>query len=483
MKHQLEMSPVEMREYGYRVIDYLVEHFESQSEKSPTCFASRSEMDELLPAAIPFEECSPNEVLQHVVEDVLSNCGNNSHPRNYAFVPGPSNFISCMGDALASGYNVFTGSWAAAPAGVKVEIILINWLLELFGLPIKEGGGVFTSGGSMANLTAIVTARRKLCGEDFSHATVYLSSQTHSSNFKALSILGFKNDQVRVIPVSSDFKCDVGKLHDAVTDDMVQGKRPLCVIASAGTTNTGTIDPLEAIADICKEHNLWLHVDAAFGGAAILSEHASLQFRGIERADSITVDPHKWFFQPYEIGCVLVRNRFDLSDTFTEKPEYLRDIEGNISEINFYDHGVQLTRNFKALKLYMSLKTFGLEAFKSAVDYSLNLASETETILKSQGCWEIISPATLAVIVFRFNLSDKEGDQSDDDDQISLVNQKISDEMTATGQAFLATTSIRNQIVLRMCLINPRATIDDVTMTIENCREIGTHYWLESQVN
>ena len=265
-----------------------------------------------------------------------------------------------MSDTLATGFNVFSGGWNASAAAAELEIVCVNWMLNWFKFPLKRGGGIFTSGGSMANLTALVTARTQKCGEDFSKAVIYMSDQTHSSNIKAIRTIGFRKDQVRIIPTDQEFKISVNKLKNAIAKDRLEKLYPFCIIANAGTTNTGTIDNLSEIGKICATEDIWMHVDAAYGGATILSKQYAHLLKGIEKADSITVDPHKWFFQPYEMGCLIVRNAKWLRNTFTEKPEYLKDVEGNESEINFFDHGIQLTRRFRALKFYMSIKTYGL---------------------------------------------------------------------------------------------------------------------------
>ncbi len=469
MDYKLELTDQQMRDYGYKVVDHIVEHFDSLPHKSPVCLETREQMESLLYEEVPLKPSDTEEVLAHVVGNIMSNCGLNSHPKSYSFVPGPSNFIGAMADALASAFNTFSGSWMISPAAAEVEIIMINWLLEMFGLPVKKGGGLFTSGGSLANLTALVTARRIKCGEDFSDACVYLSDQAHSSNIKALNILGFKKQQIRIIPTDLEFQISLNKLKNAIAIDKLNNRQPLCMIASAGTTNTGTIDPLAQLASMCKKENIWLHVDAAYGGGAILSKTAKQQLKGIEKADSITVDPHKWFYQPYEIGCLLVRDHRWLTQTFTEKPEYLRDVEGNQSEINFFDHGVQLTRSFKALKFYMSIKTFGLDAFKQAVDYNIDLAEKVEHKLRASNKWEIISPATLAVINFRYNPLDK----NYPDAILDRLNQSISKQIIESGEALLTTTVLQNQVVLRMCLINPRTTFEHVTETLDMCEKIG----------
>ena len=341
----------------------------------------------------------------------------------------------------------------------------MNWLLRLFKFPTTKGGGIFTSGGSMANLTALVTARRQCCGDDFSKAIIYMSDQAHSSNVKAIRVLGFKKEQVRIIPTDMEYKMAINKLKNAIARDRLEGLKPFCIIASAGTTNTGSVDPLNEIAKICKTEKLWFHIDGAYGGAAILSKKGSALLKGIEKADSLTIDPHKWLFQPYEMGCLLVRNHKWLSQTFSEKPEYLRDIEGNTSEINFYDHGIQLTRRFRALKFYMSMKTFGLNAFKQAVSYAIDLTEDVESYLRKSPDWEVISPATLAVINFRYNPIGK----SFSDKKLDSYNQRISEKIVDSREALLVTTVLQNQVVLRMCLINPRTTFQDVKETLKTC--------------
>lgn len=468
-KATLELSEKEMRSYGYKVIDAIVDHYVTQNEKLPVVSGTREEMSKLFQKEPPAERLDPEEILDFVVDEIMTKSNIVTHPKSYSFVPGPSNFISAMGDALAAGFNVFSGGWQASPAAAAMEINCINWLLRIFGFPKKRGGGIFTSGGSMANLTALITARNVKCGDDFEKAVIYLSDQAHSSNIKAIRMLGFKKEQIRIIPTDIEFKFAINKLKNAIAKDRLEGWQPFCVIATAGTTNTGTVDPLPEIAEICKAENIWFHIDAAYGGFAILSPLGKPVLKGIEKADSVTIDPHKWMYQPYELGCLLVRNHNWLSGTFTETPEYLRDIEGNASEINFYDHGIELTRRFRALKFYMSLKTFGLNEFKNAITYNIQLAEEVEEYLRHSPNWEVVSPATLAVINFRFNpiganLSEEE---------LDALNQHISESVVESKKALLVTTVLNKQTVLRMCLINPRTTMDDVLETIQLCESFA----------
>ncbi|WP_440881240.1 pyridoxal phosphate-dependent decarboxylase family protein [Tenacibaculum sp. C7A-26P2] len=462
MSAHFDLSKEEMQSYGYKIVDLIVDHWDTFDKKKPVIRATRKEMDDVFLQEAPEKGMDAEKVLEFVMENVIANSVVTTHPKAYSFVPGPSNFISTMADSLATGFNIFSGGWIVSPAAAEIEIVTTNWLLKMFNFPVNEGRGVFTSGGSMANLTALVTARRIKCGDDFSKAIIYLSDQAHSSNIKAIRVLGFRKEQIRVLPTDIEFRISINKLKNAIAKDKLEGLQPFCFIATAGSTNTGTVDPLNDIADICEEEGIWMHVDGAYGGAAILAENGKEILKGIERADSLTVDPHKWFFQPYEIGCLLVKDASWLSNTFSESPEYLRDIEGNESEINFYDYGIQLTRRFRALKFYMSIKTYGLDVFKKAVDYGIKLAENVEKLLRKSRNWEIISPATLAVINFRYNpiglnLTEQE---------VDLLNQKISEKIMTSGEALFVTTVLNKQVVLRMCLINPKTTFEDVESTL-----------------
>lgn len=231
---RLELSKEEMQKYGYEVVDAIVEHYATQADKMPVASGSREEMDSLFLEEAPEEGSDPSQVLHFVLEKVMTNSANMAHPKSFSFVPGPSNYISVMADALATGYNIFSGGWAASPAAAELEIVTIQWLLKIFGFPKKKGGGIFTSGGSMANLTAVVTARRIKCGDDFSKAVIYLSDQAHSSNIKAIRALGFKKEQIRIIPTDNELKFSVNKLKNCIAKDRLEGLQPFCLIATAG---------------------------------------------------------------------------------------------------------------------------------------------------------------------------------------------------------------------------------------------------------
>jgi len=469
---ELSLSREEMLEYGYKVVDMIVDHFDTLKDLKPVSRATRKEMDERLAESIPQKGDSPDNVLRFVEENVLPFTDHTTHPDFYAFVPSPNNFISSMTDVIATAFNIFTGGWIASPGGAEVEIVTVNWLLELVGFPVKEGGGVFTSGGSMANLTGLTTARKIKCDEDFEEAILYMSTQTHSSNVRAAKILGFKEDQIKFIPVDDKFRMDVNALKNQIKKDKKNGKNPFCILATAGTTNTGAIDPFVELHEVCEEEHMWLHIDGAYGGAAIICEKGKEVLKGMELADSITIDPHKWMFQPYEIGCILVKDHRHLYGTFSENPEYLRDIKGNADEINFYDHGVQLTRRCRGLKLYMSLKTFGLDSFSAAVGHGIELSEQLENYLSQNPDWEILSKASLAIITFRYHPHKIRMNRV----ELDNLNQYISNSLIRSQEAMIVTTVINGFVSLRMCTINPRTTFIDVKRVIDLMASYAVNY-------
>lgn len=316
---KLQLSKDEMRQLGYRVVDQLVEHFENLASKPAMRVSPRAELETKLREPLPEQPAPVDALLEQLQRDVWSNIGNIQHPRFFAFIPSPSNFVSVMADALAAGFNPFAGNWLEGAGTSQIELVTIDWLREMCGLP-ETAGGLFVSGGSMANLTALMTAcRAKLDGRS-ENAIVYFSDQTHSSIEKALRISGFAREQIRKLPSDDAFRLQIKSLRQAVAQDRADGKQPFCVIANSGTTNTGAVDPLNDLADLCAQEDLWLHVDGAYGAAACLTERGKKLLAGIERADSLSLDPHKWLFQPFEIGCVLVRDARLLKKPFTRWP-------------------------------------------------------------------------------------------------------------------------------------------------------------------
>ena len=460
----LTLSSDEMRRLGYRVVDEVIAHMETQRRQRVSTVHTRAALASALGPLI--EDPTPVEaVMQLVRGEVLEAITQVDHPRFFAFVPGPGNFVGTMADTLAAGFNIFAGHWLAGSGPAAVELQTIEWLCRECGLP-ETAGGLFVSGGSMANLTALATARRVTLGGPDAGAVAYCSSQTHSSLTKGLRVIGFTADQVRTVDTDDGLRLSTDALERAIATDQAAGRRPFCVIANAGTTNTGAVDPLDRVADICAAHGMWMHVDGAYGAAAVLTPAGRRVLTGMERADSITFDPHKWLFQPFEIGCVLVRDVRHLRLAFTvhadDHGEYLEDVTRIVGdEMVFYDHGVQLTRSFRALKLWMTLRVFGVRAMRDAIGYGITLAEETERRLRADDRFEVATPAQLGIVTF---VPRHDGLTTD---QVNAWVKRTVDAVLADGFAMLTSTTVFDRHVLRMCTINPQTTVQDLRETLD----------------
>jgi glutamate/tyrosine decarboxylase-like PLP-dependent enzyme len=455
----LELSAEEMRQLGYRVVDLLVQHFAGMRD-GPV--GAKGEPDRLMarfsggPSESPTD---PHELLAQLQKDVFPNNLHVDHPRFFAFVPGPGNFVSTMADALASGFNVFNGTWLGGSAAAAIELTVIDWFRRFCGFP-ETAGGLFVSGGSVANLTALHAARRLKLGDQIQGATIYFSDQTHYSIERALRVIGFAPEQCRKIPSDDRFQLPLESLRASIRSDKSAGLRPFCVIANAGTTNTGAVDPLSDLADLCAEEKLWLHADGAYGAAAVICDRGREKLAGLDRVDSLSLDPHKWLFQPFECGCVLVREAAHLKSAFQLMPEYMRDVHRNPAETNPADYGIQLTRGFRALKVWLSMNTFGLTAFRDAVTRGFELAEFAEKELRARRDCELLSPAEMGIVAFRFG--------KEDERQTKLVDQMLRD-----GFAFLTSTTLKGKIALRLCTINPRTTEDDIVQTVDRLEKFA----------
>ena len=462
----LTLSETEMRAIMAEVGTMIVDHFVNLPNQSVTKPSTLANLRSGLQETLPLTPTPVSVVLKQVQQFVLAEMTHNDHPRNFAFVPGPSNFVGAMADAISSALNIFCGAWIGPSGAAQIEVMTIEWLRQLFEFP-TTAGGLFVSGGSMANLTCLAVARHTNLANNPANATVYFSDQTHSSVAKGLKILGLQQYQLRKLPSDENFCLPMEALAQKIAADRQQGLVPFCVVANAGTTNAGAIDPLTNIADFCAAEGLWMHVDGAYGGSAAISKTGRGLLAGMNRADSLSIDPHKWLFQPYEIGCALIRNQEHLKDTFKVSAEYLKIMEQSAEQPNFSDYGVQLTRGFRALKLWMSLKAFGVQAFREAIEIGIENALYTERLLRQSPDWEIITPASLGILTFRFvakNLSE---------DQLSQLNSDMANEMIMSGYAMLSPTVMRGKTVQRLCTINPRTSRADIETTIAKLHEIG----------
>lgn len=472
----LQLSPEQMRDLGYRVIDELVAHHEQLPQKRTTQIGTRAELAARLHEPLPEQGSDAAEVLAQLRRDVWTHISHTNHPRFFAFIPAPSNYVSVLAETLNAGYDPFAGTWLGGSAAAQVELVTIDWLRQLCGMP-ESTGGHFVSGGSLANLTALAVARHVKLADRVADAVIYYSDQTHSCVDRALWLLGFAGEQIRKLPSDDDYRLCMTTLQSAVAQDRAAGRRPFCVIANAGTTNTGAIDPLAELAAYCAHENLWLHLDGAYGAAAMLCERGRRMLDGLERCDSLALDPHKWLFQPYETGVVLLRDGSLLRKSFHVLPEYMHDTQRAQEEVNFCEQGVQLTRSFRALKVWLSFKVFGVAAFRAAVERGFALAELAERTLREKECWQITSPATFGIVSFRYVWPDAT------ESELNAFNQQLAAAGIADGFAFASSTILKGRFVLRMCPINPRTTDEDIVASVRRLAELARELKRRPRIN
>jgi len=291
---------------------------------------------------------------------------------------------------------------------------------------------------------------------------IYYSDQTHSSMDRALRVIGFLPEQIRRIPSDHAFRLPMQSLAAQVSEDRAAGLRPFAIIANAGTTSTGAIDPLPQVAAFCQANGLWMHVDGAYGAAAAISDRGRKLLNGIELADSLSFDPHKWLFQTIECGCLLLRDAAHLKSTFSIMPEYLADVHRNVTEVNFHDYGLQLTRSFRALKVWMSIQYFGMDAFRAAVERGFVLAEFAQAKLRAMPDWEVVTPAQMGIVSFRHRHAE-EG-----------FYPQLHDALLRDRFALASSTVLNGRTALRLCTINPRTTEADVEQTLDRIDQLAT---------
>jgi aromatic-L-amino-acid/L-tryptophan decarboxylase len=446
----LSLPPEEMRRLGYRVVDRIVEHYETVGERPPVTVGDAAELRAALGGPPPEAPGDPDEALDLLLDHALRFVQHGDHPRFFARIGSPSNFASVLADTAASGLNVFAASWTGGSGPATVELVVLDWLRELCGMP-DGTEGVLVSGGSVGTLVALAAARTARFGDRAPEdAVAYVSSEGHVSIPRALRVLGFGPGQLRTIEAGPDCRLDPEAVRAAVARD----RAPFCLVATAGTTSTGAADPLPELAAVCREHGLWLHVDGAYGAPAALCG----AIEGLEHADSLVLDPHKWLFQPYEAGCVLVREPGLLERTFGLDAAVLRDTVGG--EVDFRDRSVQLSRTSRALKLWLSLRIFGVAAFREAIARGIALAEHAESVLRTRPGWEVVSPAQLAIVCFR-----RDGDDA--------RQTAIAAAMIADGYAAPSTTEVGGRVALRLCTMNPRTTFEEIERTIERMEAVS----------
>lgn len=406
----------------------------------------------------PGDQPAEIETILQQLREVLATGVDNAASGELAYIPGSGLLTAALGDLIASTANRYTGLAGFSPAAVALELGVLRWLTELFGLP-ERAQGLLLSGGSAANLTAIVTAREMHAPDQVQRATVYTGAHAHASVRKAARIAGVPNGQVRVCGSSDGWRLDPRAVEVRIKQDLEDGLLPIAIVGAAGTTNTGAIDPLPALADLARDLGVWFHVDAAYGGFFVLTDRGRARLRGIERADSITLDPHKSLFLPFGTGALLVAERNHLALAFAEESDYLRDHSQDLDALpDFSSITTELTREWRGLRLWLPLQLHGEAAFRDALDDKLDLAEHAWRELEADPNLETLGPPDLSAVTFRVC--------GDDDLQDALLARVHEDERVR-----LSTTVIDGHVVLRLVVLSHRTTRDIIDLAVRLIRD------------
>jgi len=457
---EFDLDPEELRRLGCRAADLVAEHREGLLRRP--VFGKLGEAAAFFDEPLPEQGQPLEELLEVVRQHVLPHAFGNSHPRFFAFINATADPVGTVADYLASAMN--SNCWGGDHASIHVEKQVIAWLAEILGLP-ATAEGILTSGGSMANLTALATARAAVAPgvreQGFSGArpiVVYASEEVHNCVDKAVELLGIGWKQLRKIPTDEHFRIRLDLLRQAIA------------VGTAGTVNTGAVDPLQPLADLCAAEGLWFHVDGAYGALASVSPGLRPLFLGIERADSVAADPHKWLYVPYEAGAVLVREPGRMAAAFRRPAPYIvHDPDSPVAgPVSFNERGPELSRGFKALKVWMGMKRHGRLGYAAAVEHDVAMARFLADELLARADFELMAEPVLSIVGFRYRPAGWAGE-----DALARLNRRIVNRLVGSGAFFLAPTLLKGRTAMRVAIVNFRTTEDDLRALADETARVG----------
>jgi aromatic-L-amino-acid/L-tryptophan decarboxylase len=483
----LDPSVDEIRGIANRAVELMAEYLGTIRDRRLYPRTTSREIREQLDRTLPTEATDFEELLDLIRKPLFEFSRHNGHPRMFGYVQAPGTAIAAIADLVASTLNANLTAWRSAPAAVEIERLTIDWIKQIIGFD-PDAAGLFVSGGSMANMAALATARRTKAPPEISDEgaqsclralRVYASEEVHHSVAKAAALIGIGRNNVRMIGVDERYKINLDALVAAIEDDRAAGHLPICVVANAGTVATGAFDPLTQISEIAQRYNLWLHVDAAYGGFAALASTARPLFDSIVQADSVALDPHKWLYLPVDCGCVLYRDPETARATFAHEAEYTRVIgEGADEAFAFWDYGAELSRRFRALKVWMLLKGVGLRALSEAIEKDLKCARHFEKLINESDDFEMLAPVELSIFCFRHlpahlqtamtraGSTDRKKLEADFD----AHNERLLLALQRDGSSYLSNARLRGRFALRGCVMNYRTTLRDMEILLDDLR-------------
>ncbi|HUJ14872.1 MAG TPA: aminotransferase class V-fold PLP-dependent enzyme [Thermoanaerobaculia bacterium] len=453
-KYPLEPGSDDLRRMIDDAARRVVAHIESlprqptRNVDDATDFA-RSVIEPLPKRGEPFDK-----LLDFLFEEAIPRSFNTPHPGYLAYIPGGGIVHSAIADFIATAVNRYVGVFAAAPVLAQLEANVTRWFCEIVGYG-KGSGGLLTPGGSVSNLIALITARKTQLGDDFARGTLYAGNQIHHSFQKAASLAGFSLANVREIDSDEMFRVRVDAMEEAIARDRAQGFKPFLIAGSAGTVGTGAVDDLAALADLADRENMWFHVDGAYGAFFVLTDRGRAAMRGIERADSVVLDPHKTLFHPYGTGALVVRRLEDLRATHSMHASYLPQFQQEEELIDFAEISPELSRDFRGLRVWLPLKMFGIEPFRELLDEKLDLARWATAELRNVDGIEIVAEPQLSIVAFRHTRID---------------NRRLLDAINRRKRVMMTGTTIGTEFVIRICVVSHRTHMDRMRMAIDDIR-------------
>jgi len=453
----LELSPEAMKKMGEEAVRSVVEHIAALPGAPRSGLEGSEELVRALREPPPEEGTDFGTLLDFLMNKIIPASINSAHPTYLAYIPGGGIYPAAVADFLGSATNRFTGAWFAAPAAVRLEANVLDWFGQWMGYP-ATARGILTSGGSLANFSAVVTARKHILGDDLSRGMIYASNQTHHCVMKVASLAGIPERNVRLLDVDEKYRAVPDMIEEAVRDDERAGLRPFLLVGNAGTTNTGAVDPLVGLADVAQRHGLWYHIDAAYGGFFNLCDEGKRRLEGIELSDSAVLDPHKGLFLPYGSGCLLVKDGELLRRAHMMSAEYLQDIGTPEGEMSPAEYSPELSRAYRGLRIWLPLKLYGVRAFRENLEEKLRLAGWLFNKFLEEPGFECISAPDLSVVAYR--LIPESGDADE-------FNRRLLRNINRSRKLFISSTTLRGRFVLRACVLSFRTHQAEVEEAFE----------------
>ena len=487
-----DLAPDEFRRLGYQAVDMMSDYFASIRDWRVFPGKTSKEVADDFDEPLPLTGLPAEQILQEWLTRVLPNATHLGSPRYFGYVNGSGTMLGVLADALAASVNMNAGGWKAGPAATEIERRTIAWVAEMIDYP-TGCSGLFTSGGTMANFTGLLTGLRNTASYDSTadglqsearsgkHLIYMADHEGHVSITRVADMLNLGRSAVRRVPSRDDFTMDAQALEAMIRADRDRGNHPFCVVAQVGSINTGAIDPLEEIADICERKGLWFHADGACGAVGAMLPEKKEMYKGLDRADSVTLDPHKWLFIPYDCGCVLVRDPEKLNRVFSISAPYLQGtLPTEYIGLNYFDYGPQFSRGFRALKVWMTLRHYGVEGYRKLLRQGIRCAERLDERVCASDEFEQLHKPNLYIYSFRYApLEDRKAarrsaqDRERVDARLDRLNQRIADEIQARGIAFIMTTKIHGRTVLRMSICSHRTTLADIEAVFDALTQIG----------